>query len=199
MSNLLIRDVTAELKAELQRAAELLGRSADEHARCLLIEALGLASTSRQREALASIPGHPELLAPEIEHIELVEDQGPAAAQGLREHTRVEYGDIKARFSEDGSTKLLGLFTRYFSCDVIDISVRGARIRTSKKLREHEAITLYFSPPCGEKISIHGKVVRVMEKAAGHGDYGVQFLDVLPQGELRSIICQKVIEQKFHD
>jgi len=185
MSNLLIHDVSKELKARLQEDALRHGRSVDEHARILLATALGLNPAVGENRA-------------DIEHIELVVDHSPNAAKGLREHTRVEFGDIKARFSSDASTKLLGLFTRYFSCEIADISVRGACIRSNKPLSEHESITLYFQHAGKEKITIAAKVVRARQLGAKQFEYGVQFLDVMPQGDLRSIICQKVIEQKFH-
>lgn len=188
MSNLLIHDVGKALKDRLQEDAIRHGRSFDEHARMLLAQALGL-------DPEVGSPGRH--LVPGIEHIELGVDTGPSQEKSLREHSRVEYGDIKARFSSDASTKLLGLFTRYFACDVLDISVRGARIRASKELREHEPIHVYFIPESGEKITIAGLVVRVDPRDADRFEYGIKFLEVMPQGDLRALICRKVVEQKF--
>lgn len=190
MSNLLIHDVEKDLKARLQADAESHGRSLDEHARVLLAQALG-------RNPAANDPEHDLVLG--IEHIELAVDAGPSHDKSLREHTRVEYGDIKARFTTDASTRLLGLFTRYFDCDVLDISVRGARISASKQLRERESIRLHFIPDGGEKITIGGLVVRAAPRAANRFDYGVKFSEVMPQCDLRALICRKVVEQKFCD
>jgi plasmid stability protein len=190
MSNLLIHDLGTDLKARLQRDAERHGRSLDEHARVLLAQALGIDAPANDLQN-ERMPG--------IEHIELAVDQGPSNDKSLREHSRVEYGDIKARFSFDASTKLLGLFTRYFACDVLDISVRGARIRCRKQLREHEAIHLYFTPVGGEKIAIAGLVIRAVSSGADRFEYGVKFSEVMPQGDLRALICRKVVEQKFGD
>lgn len=190
MSNLLIHDVGKDLRTRLQEDAQRHGRSVDEHARMLLAQALGLDRASGEFE----LPP-----VPDIEHIELKVDEGPSHDKSLREHSRVEYGDIKARFSSDASTKLLGLFTRYFACDVLDISVRGARIRASKQLREHEPIHVYFIPESGEKITIAGLVVRVDARDAEHFEYGIKFLEVMPQCDLRALICRKVVEQKFAD
>lgn len=186
-----LHDLGDQLQAKLRADAARYGRTINEHARILLVQALSTSDVDAGAEANAE--------RPEIEHIELVVDKGPKEGQALREHTRIEYGDIKARFSSDGSTKLLGLFTRYFSCDIVDISVRGARIRSNKQLREFELLKLYFSYHGGEKITIAAKVVRIRPREGAKYDYGVQFLDVLPQGELRTVICEKVIEQKFHD
>lgn len=189
MSNLLIHDFGKDLRDRLQRDAVAHGRSLDEHARMLLAQALGTVAH-----------GEPEQdRTPGIEHIELAVDSGPTHDKSLREHTRVEYGDIKARFSFDASTRLFGLFTRYFPCDVLDISVRGARIRCSKQLREHESIHLYFIPRNGEKITIAGLVIRAAPRDANQFEYGVKFSEVMPQGDLRAVICRKVVEQKFCD
>lgn len=190
MSNLLIHDVDKDLKARLQADADNHGRSLDEHARVLLAQALGLDAQASHVE---------QQLVPGIEHIELAVDEGPSDDKSLREHTRVEYGDIKARFSSDASTKLLGLFTRYFACEVLDISVRGARIRASQQLRERESIRLYFIPEGGEKITIAGLVVRAAPRDANRFEYGVKYFEVMPQCDLRSLICRKVVEQKFCD
>jgi plasmid stability protein len=187
MSNLLIHDFGKNLKDRLQADAQSHGRSVDEHARWLLTQALGLNPEAEYPRASG------------IEHIELAVDEGPTHDKSLREHTRVEYGDIKARFSADASTKLLGLFTRYFDCDVLDISVRGARISAGKQLRERESIRLYFIPDGGEKITIAGLVVRAAPREANRFDYGVKFSEVMPQCDLRALICRKVVEQKFCD
>jgi|CXWL01.1.fsa_nt_gi plasmid stability protein len=189
MSNLLIHDFGKDLRVRLQRDADGHGRSVDEHVRVLLAQALGFDPEVSDLEH-KRVPG--------IEHIELVDD-GRSHEKSLREHTRVEYGDIKARFSFDASTKMLGLFTRYFACDVLDISVRGARIRSHKQLREHEAILLHFIPVGGEKITIAGLVIRAALRGANQFEYGVKFSEVMPQGDLRALICRKVVEQKFCD
>jgi plasmid stability protein len=190
MSNLLIHDFGKDLRARLQRDADSHGRSLDEHARALLAQALGTVPQAGDLE---------QERTPGIEHIELAVDTGPSHDRSLREHTRVEYGDIKARFSFDASTRLFGLFTRYFPCDVLDISVRGARIRSGKQLREHESIHLYFIPESGEKITIAGLVIRATPREASQFEYGVKFSEVMPQGDLRAVICRKVVEQKFCD
>lgn len=190
MSNLLIHDVGKVLKDRLQEEAIRHGRSFDEHARMLLAQALGL-------DPEAGTVGRQQV--PGIEHIELGVDAGPSQEKSLREHSRVEYGDIRARFSADASTKLLGLFTRYFACDVLDISVRGARIGSGKQLREHESIHLYFLPEGGERITIAGLVVRAAPRAGNQFEYGIKFLEVMPQCDLRALICRKVVEQKFCD
>lgn len=186
MSNLLIRQLDPALQNRLREAAQQQGIPEAEYARALLNQALGVDAAASRADSPAG-----------IEHIELVVDQGPKQEQSLREHTRVEYGDIKARFSSDASTKLLGLFTRYFPCDILDISVRGARIRSSKMLREQDPITLYFRYGRDEKVSIPARVVRITRDGGRGLEYGVQFRDVMPQGDLRSIICRKVIDQKF--
>lgn len=190
MTNLLIHSVDKALKARLLEDADRHRRTVDEHVQVLLASALGVDLDGGD---------HGPKGEPDIEHIELAIDNGPSHDKSLREHTRVEYGDIKARFSSDASTKLLGLFTRYFACEVLDISVRGARIRAGKQLKDHEAIHLYFLPEGGERITIAGLVVRADTRADDRFEYGVKFSEVMPQGDLRALICRKVVEKKFCD
>ena len=205
MANLIIHEVDADLKARLRDDAARHGRSIDEHVRILLARTLDIQrSAVPPPEPVADAAAGADAVAadtdyPEIEHIELVVDNGPCRERSLREHTRVEYGDIKVRFSLDASTKRFGLFTRYFPCDIADISVRGARLRTTSPLRDGDPITLYFRCRSGEKVSIHARVVRVTMLEGKRFEYGVQFLEVMPQGDLRSLICRKVVDQKFHD
>jgi len=194
MTDLTIHEVDDALDAKLREDAARHGRTVDEHVRILLAETLAL-----QRQAAAAPAPAVDIDEAEIEHIELVVDKGPSQERSLREHTRIEYGDIRARFSLDASTKRLGLFTRYFPCEIADISVRGARVRTTRPLSHGDPITLHFSTRNGEKTSIHARVVRVTALDNAHFEYGAQFIEVMPQGELRSLICRKVVEQKFHD
>lgn len=190
MSNLLIHDFDEKLKLRLQEDADQHGRSIDAHVHALLAHALGVELNGNSEDPQGEF---------DIERIELAFDNSPCPDKRLREHSRVEYGDIKARFSSDASTKRFGLFTRYFACDVFDISVRGARIRTEKQLRDHEAIHLHFISESGEKIQISGLVVRVEAHSAGGFEYGIKFSEVMPRGDLRAVICRKVVAQKFRD
>lgn len=185
MSNLLIHEVDKTLKQRLQEDAERHGRTVDEHARILLAEALGANPAGDDGEEAG------------IEHIELVVDEGGQQDHRHREHTRVAYGDITARFTSDVSTKRFGLFTRYFPCTILDICVRGARIHSDQPLHKGDILTLHFTHSGGMKTAIPARVVRVTPKPGTQFDYGVQFCDVMPQCELRDLICRKVIEQKF--
>ncbi|MGH6635151.1 MAG: PilZ domain-containing protein [Gammaproteobacteria bacterium] len=135
----------------------------------------------------------------EIEHIELKGADGPAKNDKFqREHTRVEHGEIKARFIVGAKPKRFRPFTRVFPCDVVDISMGGACILSPKRLYKNATITLYFSSPGNdsEEVSIASHVVRTegMDKALFK--YGIQFSGTIPQGELQTIICRKAIEQK---
>ncbi|MGH8607955.1 MAG: PilZ domain-containing protein [Gammaproteobacteria bacterium] len=133
----------------------------------------------------------------EIEHIELKVADGPAKNDKCqREHTRVEHGEIKARFV--AKSKRLRPFTRVFPCEVMDISMGGACIQSTKRLYENETITLYFSPQGegSDEIPIVGEVVRATDIDKTLFQYGIQFLATIPQGELQTIICRKAIEKK---
>ncbi|MGH8643463.1 MAG: PilZ domain-containing protein [Gammaproteobacteria bacterium] len=137
----------------------------------------------------------------EIEHIELRGADVPPVAKNdrsQREHTRVEHGDIKARFVVGAKPKRFRPFTRVFPCEVVDISIGGACIETTKRLYSNERITLYLSPKGGEgeEVPIVGELVRIAEVGKTHFRYEVQFSGTIPQGELQTIICRKAIEQK---
>ncbi|MGH8610987.1 MAG: PilZ domain-containing protein [Gammaproteobacteria bacterium] len=135
----------------------------------------------------------------EIEHIELKGADGPAKNdKSQREHTRVEHGEVKARFIVGAKPKRFRPFTRVFPCEVIDISMGGACILSTKRLCENETITLYFSAQGdgAEEVSIASEVVRTVGIDKALFKYGIQFFGTVPQGELQTIICRKAIEQK---
>jgi plasmid stability protein len=192
MPSLTIPDLGDALHARLQEDAARHGRSSEEHVRTLL--ALALAFGDPRSPDVAPSADH-EL--GDIEHIELEVDEDAASDKQLRRHSRVEHGEIRARFATAASTRWFGRFVRRFPCDIVDISVHGARIRSRKPLREHEPITLFFSHVSGDRFSIAARVTRVVGGAAQGLEYGVQFRDLRAQGELHALICRKVIEQKF--
>ncbi len=135
----------------------------------------------------------------EIEHIELKGADGPAKNdKSQREHTRVEHGEIKARFIVGAKPKRFRPFTRVFPCEVIDISMGGACIVSTKRLYKNETLTLYFSSPGddSEEVAIASEVVRTAGIDKALFKYGIQFFGTIPQGELQTIICRKAIEQK---
>lgn len=135
----------------------------------------------------------------EIEHIELKGGDGPAKNDKFqREHTRVEHGEIKARFTVGAKPKRFRPFTRVFSCEVVDISMGGACILSTKRLYKNETITLYFSFPGddSEEVSIASQVVRTTGVDEALFKYGIQFFGTIPQGKLQTVICRKAIEQK---
>ncbi len=133
----------------------------------------------------------------EIEHIELKVADGPAKNDRCqREHTRVEYGNIKAQFMVGTKPKRFRPFTRVFPCEAVDISMGGACIQSTKRLYKNETITLYFSPHGGEEVTIAGEVVRTTGIGKALFKYGIQFFGTIPQGELQTIICRRAIEKK---
>lgn len=189
MPSLTIPDLGDVLHARLQEDAARHGRSSEEHVRLLLSLALG---EHRPPDA----PSHQEEPG-DIEHIELEMDTGATPEKQSRKHSRVEHGDIRAWFATAASTRWFGRFVRRFPCDIVDISVHGARITSSRPLREQEPITLFFSHVGGDRFSIAARVTRVVGGGTRALEYGVQFLDMRAQGELHALICRKVIEQKF--
>ncbi|MGH8659407.1 MAG: PilZ domain-containing protein [Gammaproteobacteria bacterium] len=135
----------------------------------------------------------------EIEHIELKGADGPAKNDKFqREHTRIKHGEIKARFIVGAKPKRFRPFTRVFPCEVVDISMGGACILSTKRLYKNETITLYFYSrgDDSEKVCIFGEVVRTAGIDKALFEYGIRFFGTLPQGELQTIICRRAIEQK---
>lgn len=190
MPSLTIPDLGDDLHARLQEDAARQGRSCEEHVRILLSLALDDGA-----EADPAPPAEDEL--GDIEHIELEMDAEPAAGKQHRKHARVEHGEIRARFATVASTRWFGRFVKRVPCDIIDISVHGARIRSRKPLRENEPITLFLRHVAGDRFSLAARVTRVVGGGAEALEYGVQFRDMRAQGELHALICRKVIEQKF--
>ncbi|MGH8655951.1 MAG: PilZ domain-containing protein, partial [Gammaproteobacteria bacterium] len=133
----------------------------------------------------------------EIEHIELkVADEPAKNDRCQREHTRVEYGNIKVQFMVGTKPKRFRPFTRVFPCEAVDISMGGACIQSTKRLYKNETITLYFSPHGGEEVTIAGEVVRTTGIGKALFKYGIQFFGTIPQGELQTIICRRAVEKK---
>ncbi|MGH8594605.1 MAG: PilZ domain-containing protein [Gammaproteobacteria bacterium] len=117
-----------------------------------------------------------ELLDSPIEHIELkgndsttehIELKGALSLakndKCQREHMRVKQANIEARFIIGVRPKRFRPFTRVFPCQIVNISMGGVCIETTKDLYKDETIVLYFSHHGAEKtdeVPIVGRIVR---------------------------------------
>ena len=201
MPDLVIQKLGDGLKSRLYEDAGLHGRPIDEHVRVLLAAALDLELSPTQAESeQAFAVEHFDAAYFEadggVEHIEMVAGENTNQDAPQRGITRVEHRDITARFRPAASGWRRGGLRRFHPCEIADISLRGARIRSCRQLREGEVITLDLRHRDGDTGAIEARIVRVTVLGDTRYEYGVRFLETMPKN-LHAAICRKVIDQRF--